>query len=319
MRFAIFGVGAVGGYFGARLAQAGEDVVFVARGDTLNALRSEGLRLASVSGDLLLPSVNATDDTSQAGVVDVVIVGVKTWQVPEIAGAIQPLLGEDTIVLPLQNGVEAATQLAEVLGSEHVCCGLAKIFSFLAGPGHIRHTGIDPYIALGESDNRRTDRLDKLRQALQNAGIKAEIPSDIMAALWQKFLFVVSWGGIGAVSRAPIGVIRTLPQTRRLLEQAMQEIFNVARARYVNLPEDIVAGSMAFIDTLPPAGTTSMQRDIAEGRPSEIDAWNGAVVRFGDEAGVDVTLHRFIYDSLLPLELNARGEISLFGSGFNIF
>ena len=310
MRFAIFGVGAVGGYFGARLVQAGEDVVFIARGDTLQVLRSEGLRLDSVSGDLMLSSVNAIDDTSQGGVVDVVLVGVKTWQVPEVAGAIQPLLGEDTIVLPLQNGVEATAELAEVLGRDHVCCGLAKIFSFLAGPGHIRHTGIDPYIAFGESDNRRSGRVKKLQQVFQNAGINAEIPSDIMVALWEKFLFVVSWGGIGAISRAPIGAIRSLPRTCRLLEQAMLEIFNVARARDVNLREDIVARSMEFIDTLPPVGTTSMQRDIAEGRPSEIDAWNGAVVRFGDEAGVDVTLHKFIYDSLRPLELNARGEIS---------
>jgi len=278
--------------------------------DTLQVLRSEGLRLDSVSGDLMLSSVNAIDDTSQGGVVDVVLVGVKTWQVPEVAGAIQPQLGEDTIVLPLQNGVEATAQLAEVLGRDHVCCGLAKIFSFLAGPGHIRHTGIDPYIAFGESDNRRSGRVKKLQQVFQNAGINAEIPSDIMVALWEKFLFVVSWGGIGAISRAPIGAIRSLPRTCRLLEQAMLEIFNVARARDVNLREDIVARSMEFIDTLPPVGTTSMQRDIAEGRPSEIDAWNGAVVRFGDEAGVDVTLHKFIYDSLRPLELNARGEIS---------
>lgn len=310
MRFAIFGVGAVGGYFGARLAQAGEDVAFIARGDTLRVLRSDGLRLDSVSGDLKLSPVKVVDDPSQIGVVDVVLVAVKTWQVPEAARAIGPLVGRDSIVLPLQNGVEAATQLAQILGSEHVCCGLAKIVSFLAGPGHIRHTAIDPYIALGESDNRRTERILKLELILQSAGIHAEIPADITAALWEKFLFVVAWGGIGAVSRAPIGVLRTLPPTRRLLERAMQEIFNVARARNVDLREDIVARSMGFIDSLPPAGTTSMQRDIAEGRPSEIEAWNGAVVRFGDEAGVDVTLHKFIYDSLQPLELKARQEIS---------
>lgn len=310
MRFAIFGVGAVGGYFGARLAQAGEDVAFIARGDTLRVLRSDGLRLDSVSGDLKLSPVKVVDDPSQIGVVDVVLVAVKTWQVPEAARAIGPLVGRDSIVLPLQNGVEAATQLAQILGSEHVCCGLAKIVSFLAGPGHIRHTAIDPYIALGESDNRRTERILKLGLILQSADIHAEIPADITAALWEKFLFVVAWGGIGAVSRAPIGVLRTLSPTRRLLERAMQEIFNVARARNVDLREDIVARSMGFIDSLPPAGTTSMQRDIAEGRPSEIEAWNGAVVRFGDEAGVDVTLHKFIYDSLQPLELKARQEIS---------
>ncbi len=310
MRIAVIGVGAVGGYFGARLAQAGENVIFVARGDTLQVLRSQGLRLDSVRGDLRLSPVNVADDASQIGVVDVVLVAVKTWQVSEAARAIVPLVGKSTIVLPLQNGVEAAAQLAEILGAEHVCCGLAKIFSLLAGPGHIRHVGIDPYIALGECDNRQTERLQKLQQILQHAGIKVEIPPDITAALWEKFLFVASWGGIGAVSRAPIGVIRTLPHTRRLLEQAMHEIFNVARARNVDLQKDIVARSMQFIDSLPPAGTTSMQRDIAEGRPSEIDAWNGAVVRFGDEAGVDVVLHKFIYDCLRPLELAARGEVS---------
>jgi 2-dehydropantoate 2-reductase len=310
MRFAIFGVGAVGGYFGARLAQAGEDVVFIARGDTLRVLRTKGLRLDSVSGDVLLSPVKAVDDASQIRVVDVVLVAVKTWQVPEAARKIGPLVGRSTMVLPLQNGVEAAAQLAEVLGSKHVCCGLAKIVSLLAGPGHIRHTGIDPYIALGESDNRRTKRILKLRQTLQLAGINAEIPPDITAALWEKFLFVSAWGGIGALSRAPIGVLRTLPGTRRLLEQAMQEVFNVAWARRVKLQEDIVAKTMAFIDSLPPAGTTSLQRDIAEGRPSEIDAWNGAVVRLGDEVGADVTVHKIIYDCLRPLELNARGEIS---------
>ena len=150
----------------------------------------------------------------------------------------------------------------------------------------------------------------ELRGILQQAGIRAEIPADITAALWEKFLFVAAWGGIGAVSRAPIGVLRAMSGTRRLLERAMQEIFNVARARDVKLQEDIVARSMGFIDSLQPAATTSMQRDIAEGRPSEIEAWNGAVVRFGDEVGVDVTLHKFIYDSLQPLELNARKEIS---------
>jgi 2-dehydropantoate 2-reductase len=258
----------------------------------------------------LLPSVNAIEDTALAGEVDVVLVGVKTWQVPEVAGNIQPLLGDDTIVIPLQNGVEAPDRLAEAIGRDHVGCGLAKIFCFLDGPGHIRHTGIDPYIAFGECDNRPSARVENLRQVLQDAGIKAEVSSDIMVALWEKFLFVVAWGGIGAVSRAPIGAIRSLPATRRLLEQGMREIFNVARARDIQLNEDIVAASMKFIDSLPPMGTTSMQRDIVEGRPSEIDAWNGAVVRLGDEAGVDVALHRFIYDSLRPLELAARGEIS---------
>ena len=130
-----------------------------------------------------------------------------------------------------------------------------------------------------------------------------------MAALWSKFLFVVSWGGVGAVTRAPIGVIRALPQTRRMLERSMNEILSVARGHHICLADDLVATTLNFIDTLPPGGTTSMQRDIAEGRPSEIKAWNGAVVRLGEQAGVDAPLNKFIYDSLVPLEKKARGEL----------
>ena len=309
MRFAIFGVGAVGGYFGGRLAQAGEDVTFIARGDHLNVLRTKGLRLDSVKGDVILSPVAVLDDPAKVGPVDVVLLGIKTWQVPSAAKAIQPLIGRDTIVLPLQNGVEAATQLSEVLGDENICGGLAKIVCFLDSPGHIRHTGMDPYIGFGELDNRRSERVETLLGTLKNAGIAAEIMPDIKAALWQKFLFVVSWGGVGAITRAPIGVIRTLPQTRRMLEQSMQEILDVSRSHQIDLPEDIVSRTLDFMDTLPPNGTTSMQRDIAEGRPSEIEAWNGAVVRLGRAAGDSVLLHAFIYDSLLPLEQKARGEL----------
>ena len=309
MRFAIFGVGAVGGYFGGRLAQAGEDVAFIARGQHLQALRSSGLRVESINGDFVLSTVTVTDDPARIGAVDVVLVGVKTWQVPEVAESIRPLLGEDTLVLPLQNGVEAPAQLAKILGPEHLCGGLAKIISFIAGPGHIRHTGADPYIALGELDNRPSDRIEQLQRALQQSGIKAEIPPDITAALWAKFLFVASWGGVGAISRAPIGVIRSVSQTRRMLERSMQEIWEVAGALKVNLAPDAVSASMGFIDTLPPNGTTSLQRDIIENRPSELDSWTGAVVRFGRDAGVSVPINEFIYNALLPLERKARGEL----------
>jgi 2-dehydropantoate 2-reductase len=309
MRFAIFGVGAIGGYFGGRLAQAGEEVAFIARGEHLEALRTKGLRVDSINGDFVLPAVTATDDPSRIGAVDVVLVGVKTWQVPAAAESMRPLLGEDTLVLPLQNGVEAPAQLAKLLGREHVCGGLAKIISYIAGPGHIRHTGADPYIALGELDNQPSDRLERLRRALQRSGVSAEIPPDITAALWAKFLFVASWGGVGAITRAPIGVIRSVSQTRRMLEGSMQEIYEVADALNVNLAPDAVSAAMGFIDTLPPNGTTSMQRDIIENRPSEIESWTGAVVRFGRDAGVPAPINEFTYNSLLPLERKARGQL----------
>jgi len=309
MRIAVFGTGAVGGYFGGRLAQAGEDVVFIARGEHLRAMLMQGLQVDSIKGDFVVKPVHVTDDPAEVGKVDVVLVGVKAWQVLEAAQAMHPLVGPETFVVPLQNGVEAPSQLAAVLSSQHVLGGLAKIISFIAGPGHIRHLGAEPYVAFGELDNRVSERGERLRQAFVRAGVRVEIPPDIQAALWDKFLFVVSLGGVGAVTRAPIGVMRSVPETRQILEQAMREIFNVARARGITLPQDIIGKTMAFVNSLPPIGTTSLQRDIIEGKPSELDAWNGAVVRLGQEVRVITPLHSFIYHSLLPLELRARGQL----------
>lgn len=309
MRIAIFGTGGAGGYFGAQLARAGEDVVFIARGEHLQAIRRDGLRVDTPKGEIVVQPAQATDDPRQAGVVDAVLVGVKAWQVPEAADAMAPLIGPETFVVPLQNGVEAPVQLAEVLGSEHVLGGLCGTLSWLTGPGRIRSVGEANFVRLGELDNRPSERADRLRRALDRAGVKAEIPPDIERALWEKFLFVVSLGGVGAVTRAPIGILRSLPETRRMLEQCMHEISSVARARQVSLPDTAIAGTLSFIDSLAPAGTTSLQRDIVEGRRSELDAWNGAVVRLGREAGVQTPLHEFIFHALLPLELKARGEL----------
>lgn len=309
MRIAIFGTGGVGGYFGGRLAQAGEDVVFIARGGHLQALNAQGLQVDSVKGDFVLQSVQATDDPAKVGAVDVVLLGVKAWQVAEAARAMGPLIGPETFIVPLQNGVEAPTQLAALLGTQHVLGGLARIISFKVGPGHIRHAGAEPYVAFGELDNRYSERAERLRQAFERAGVAVEIPPDIQTALWQKFLFVVSCGGVGAVTRAPIGVLRSMPETRQMLEQAMHEIYAVAQAREIFLPKDTIRKTIAFIDTLPPSATTSLQRDIVEGKPSELASWNGAVVRLGHEVGVTTPLNDFIYHSLLPLELLARGQM----------
>jgi 2-dehydropantoate 2-reductase len=309
MRIAVFGAGAVGGYFGGRLAEAGEEVVFLARGEHLQALRDRGLRVESIKGDFLLQPVQATDDPAQVGTVDVVLVGVKAWQVAEAAQAMQPLIGSETFVVPLQNGVEAPGQLAAALGAEHVLGGLCKIISSRVGPGHIHHTGIEPYVAFGELDNRPSERAERLRQAFERAAVVTEIPSDIHVAMWEKFLFIVSFSGVGAVTRAPVGVLRSLPETRAMLEGAMEEVLAVAQAQGIALPQEAVPRTMAFIDGLPPGGTTSMQRDIMAGRPSELEAQNGAVVRLGREAGVATPLHAFIYASLLPLEQRAQGEV----------
>lgn len=306
MRIAIFGTGGAGGYFGAHLAQAGEDVVFVARGEHLKAIREQGLRVETAAGEIIASS-EATDDPAQVGAVDVVLVGVKTWQVADAARAMRPMIAPETLVIPLQNGVEAAAELAAVLGAEHVLGGLCGTVSRVVGPGRILSIGETNFIKFGELDNRRSERALRLQQTFERAGVKAEIPQDIQAATWEKFIFVAPYGGIGAVTRAPVGVIRSLPETRRMLKTGMWEILDISRALKIALAEGIVEKSMGLIDSLPPNSTTSLQRDIIAGKPSELEAWNGAVVRLGGLACVPVPLHEFIYHSLLPAELLARG------------
>ncbi len=313
MRIAVFGAGGVGGYFGGRLAQAGEDVVFIARGEHLRAIQEQGLQVESPKGDFVIYPAQATADPRQVGAVDVILVGVKAWQVSAAATTMSPLIGDATIVVPLQNGVEAPAQLAAVVGSEHVLGGLCKISAFVAAPGRIRHAGIEPYIAFGRLDGRPSPMAERLRQAFARAGVWVEIPPDIQAAMWEKFLFIASISGVGSVARLPIGVVRRLPGCRWLLQAAMQEIYMLARARGIALAEDSVAHTMAFVDGLPNEATPSMQRDILENKPSELEYQNGAVVRMVREMGLSpeerVPVNTFIYYSLLPQELRNRGEL----------
>lgn len=309
MRFAVFGTGGVGGYFGGRLAQAGEDVTFIARGRHLEAIQTSGLKVESVQGDFIVHPAQATDNSAEVGVVDVVLLGVKTWQIPEAAEAIRSLIGPQTFVLPLENGVEAPAELAKTLGLEHVIGGLCGIISFIAGPGHIRHIGADPIIRFGELDNQVSDRVERLRHTFARAeGFIAEVPGDIQIAMWQKFLLIVSSSGVGAITRVPLGNFLSIQETRQMLKEVMWEVFKVAHAHNIALPDDVIDKTLYMLDGLPPEGTTSMQRDIMEGRPSELEAQTGAVVRLGQEVGVETPINKFIYHSLLPSELKARGE-----------
>jgi 2-dehydropantoate 2-reductase len=310
MRFAIYGAGGVGGYFGGRLAEAGIDVVFIARGEHLQALRKRGLRVESICGDFELAAVEATDDPADAGQIDVVIVATKAGQVEDAARAMAPMLAKRTFVLPLQNGVEAPDILARALGVERVVGGLCGLLSYIVGPGHIRHAAIPPFISIGELDNRKSERIEKLRQSLERArGVRVEVPADIQAAMWKKFLFIAGWGAVGAATRAPVGVLRSCPETRELMRRAIAEIYAVAVARGVALDSGIVDKTMAGIDGLAEDGTASMQRDMMAGRPSELEMQTGAVLRLGRQAGVDTPVNGFLYSCLLPMELRARGEV----------
>lgn len=310
MRIAVFGTGGVGGYFGGRLAETGEDVIFVARGEHLRAIKEKGLKVDSRDGDFVIYPAVATDTVSDVGAVDLVIVGVKAWQVPDAARAMKPLVGSNTTVLPLQNGVDAVSQLIETLGSDSVIGGLCRIVSFVVEPGHIRHAGSTPSVIIGELDNRQTRRIATIEQLFKRAGVEITIATDIQVALWIKLLFIASFSGVGAIANAPAGALRTDPQRRTQMLSAMQEIYALARARGINLPPDSVDTVMAAVDALSEDATSSMQRDIAAGKPSELESQNGAVVRMAREAGIEVPTHALIYHTLRSLEEKARAARS---------
>lgn len=310
MRVSVFGTGAVGAYFGGRLAQAGHSVVFVARGRQLDALRERGLTVESIAGDFAVSPIEATDAPAEAGVVDLVVVGVKAWQVPAAAEAMRPMVGNDTVVVPLQNGVEAHDQLAAVLGADRVLGGVCRILAFQAGWGLVRHTSIDPQVALGEWDGTTTPRVERLREALDACvGIKAQAPPSIQAAVWEKLAFIAPMGASGGVTRAPVGVVRSLPETRAMLESLIREVCALAAARGVAVRRDLVERTQVVVDALPASATSSMVRDLLDGRPSELESQCGVVARLGAKAGVPVPLHTFAYHALLPLEKKARGEL----------
>ena len=315
MRIAVFGVGGVGGYYGGRIAEAGHEVVFIARGAHLDAMRSAGLRVFSPAGDFVIQPVTATDDAAQVGTVDLVLVAVKSWQVRATAEAIKPMLGAHTLVLPLQNGVDAPGVLADVLGKAHVLGGTCGISAFIESPGCIRHAAVPPYIQFGALDPALGETQRSGIEALQAAfarvkGVTAEVPHDMQAAMWQKLLGVAPIGAIGAITRAPMGVLRADPHTRSLVDRAKQEIWAVGKALGVKWAADAVARVTATHDAVPFATTASMHRDIVDGRPSELEAQIGVIVKLGEALGVATPVNRFVYDCLLPQERRARGEVT---------
>lgn len=311
MRIAVFGVGGVGGYFGGKLAKAGLEVIFIARGENLRALKERGLRVDSLEGDFVVSPAHVAESPAEVGPVDAVILAVKAWQVSQVAESLRPLIGPDSYVLPLQNGVEASDQLTAVLGKDKVLGGLCYLVSFVVGPSHVRHAGMIPRVIFGELDGKRTDRVERLLKAFSDAGVDAEIAPDIHAAIWKKFIFIASMSGVGAVTRCPVGICRALPETRRLYELCAMEIKAVAEARGVKLGETAVNDMLVTIDNLPREATASMQRDMMAGLPSELSSQNGAIVRLGRQAGIPTPVNEFFYSVLLPQEQLARGEVSL--------
>jgi 2-dehydropantoate 2-reductase len=303
---AVVGAGGVGGLLGGMLARAGVDVRMLVRGAALEAIRARGIRVVSPGGAYTAPVARASASAVDLGVADLVLVTVKTWQLPELAPQLVPLVGERTIVVPLQNGVEASEQLAVALGDDPVVGGAARVISWIERPGEIRRVDIPTSLTIGLRRPGPTADLDACAATLVDAGIEVVVTDAIESARWMKFLFIAPYSAIGAVERMSLGELRSTPRTRAMLQASMRELTAVAVARGVVLPEDAVDSTQRFLDSLPADATSSMHRDIAAGRPSELDALIGALVRLGGEAYVATPVSGELYRKLEPLERHAR-------------
>ncbi len=307
MKILVYGTGGVGGYFGGRLAQNNNnDVTFIARGRHLEAIKDNGLKVKSVKGDFIISPVNATDKIDDIDSPDLILVCVKAGQVAEVAKTIKPIVGEKTVVLPLQNGVLAPETLINEIGESSVLGGLCRIFSQIEGYGVINHSGFEPSITFGELNNEKSVRVQEILKLFNEAQITAYIADDIHVEMWKKFLFICTTSSVGAITRSSMGVMRSIAETREVMQMLLTELYEVGIKKGVNLPKDVVSKILDFIDTLPEGATASMQRDIMAGRPSELKDQTGALVQFGKELGVPTPVGSLIYSCLLPLEIEAR-------------
>jgi len=304
MKIVMMGSGGIGGYFGARLAQAGHEVSFVARGAHLQAIQRSGLRVKSELGDAHVQPARAVEDPAQAGAADAIVVAVKLWDLESAAQAIRPIVGAQTIVVSLQNGVDKDDVLARAVGKLHVIGGVTHIAAVIAEPGVIAQTGKLQRVTVGELDGSRSARVDALVAALQAGAVEAVASDDIRRVTWEKFVFLTAISGMTALTRKPIGPVREHPLTRAMLLDALRETAAVARAEGVALPAGLVEQQTKMIDGLAPAMLSSMAQDLLRGRPLELEWLSGSVVRRGEARGVPTPAHRAIQAALV---LHAKG------------
>ena len=307
MKIAIMGTGGVGGYYGGLLAHSGQHVTFIARGAHLAAIREKGLQVKSVLGDFSVAPAHATDNPAEVGLVDLILFATKTYHTDEAAQAIQPMVGPDTVVLPLQNGVDAAERIGAVIGMGHVLGGATWLSAAIEAPGVIGQYSQFRRIVLGELDGRKTPRAQQVYNVLAATGATVELCDNIQKVLWTKFAFIASVSALGSLTRVTFGEYRNVPETRAVLTEATAEVAAVARAKGVSLDADVVDKTLAFIDGSAPGIKPSMQRDVEAGRPSELESMLGVVVRLGQELGVPTPVMRTAYALLKPSELKARG------------
>ncbi len=300
MRIAVMGTGAIGGYVGARLATTGAEVVFIARGAHLAAIREAGLKVTSPLGDLHINPATATDDPAEVGPVDMVLLGVKLYDVEAAVRALQPMLVSETGVVSLQNGVNAPTVIAEIAGPAHCIPGVVLINGEIAGPGTIQHNALNSLI-VGEPDGSSSARLERFVELGSKGGLEVTLSPDIWLEVWRKYLLMASMGGLSAMTRVPLGRIRETPATWRLAEQAMREIVAVAQAEGVGLTEVDIERTLAFVqEGVPPTWKSSLTFDLEQGKRLEVEWLAGAVCRLGEKAGIDTPFHRTVLGALMP-------------------
>ncbi|HBS88177.1 MAG: 2-dehydropantoate 2-reductase [Bacteroidetes bacterium GWF2_38_335] len=306
MKIAIIGAGGVGGYFGARMAKAGFDVTFLARGEHLKAIKKNGLTVKSISGDFHLNNVKATDNIQDLKEIDLVILAVKAWQIKEIRDDIKTIIHSNSTIIPLQNGVLATEELMESIDKSNILGGLCRIISKIEAPGVINHFGVTPAIVFGELNKSDSERTRNLKTIFDKAEIGSKISNDIESEIWKKFI-AICVSGLLAVTKTTYGELRELRETRQMMIDLLNEIYLISQKAGVAIESGFVEKSVSFIETFPYDSTSSLTRDVWEGRPSEIDYQNGTVIKLGEKYGVETPVNRFIYNCILPSELKARG------------
>ena len=307
MKYAIMGAGAVGGYFGARLAADHNEVIFIARGAHKEAMRQNGLKVISPLGDVEIAAPEVMDDPADIGLCDVILFCVKLWDVEAAAGTIKPLISHDTCVVPLQNGVTVEDQLAELIGAKHVMGGLCQLSVSIEAPGVIRQHGDFARIAFGERGGEPTWRQECLHSACLSAGLDVDSSRAIEVNIWEKFVFLAPFAGATAFYRAPAGQIVADPEKRARFERLLRETAAVGRAKGVALPDGLEARTLAFVETAPPGFTASMAKDLEAGRRLELDWLTGEVVRLGQELGVETPENASVYEALKPHAMGKSG------------
>jgi 2-dehydropantoate 2-reductase len=306
MNIVIYGTGGVGGYFGARLAQAGNNVTFIARGKHLEAIQKNGLQLKSHKGDHLVKPANVTSTISAVKNIDLILVCTKTWQLPEVTEKIKPVLNENTMVISLLNGIENQDVLCETIDRKHVLGGLCLVVSKIEDYGVINHMSYEPTIVFSELNNKKTSRAMQLETLFSEAKITNRLAANIQTEIWTKFLYITTVSAIGALTRASIGEMIASPEIKKLMLQTAKEIVVIAKAKGIQMAQDCIEKTFEIIEKQPYNTTASLQRDIMEGKPSELEAQNGAVVKFGKLLGIETPVNSFIYNCLLPQEKKAR-------------